>query len=175
MVGILGTVGFRPDFTQQSPLKLFSQLILWGIGLVAFPAIGVGLWFPPTWVRWLLLGFAAIVITLGHVHVGPWPHALTSGFGCLAVMVSTGVLLLTISRLGHIFTERRRFSSVVWSSAGISLCGLNLITWHCSVSDPYHLMVGHWGAAAVVFLLGLGIAFLARREPHEEPHSDAVL
>jgi hypothetical protein len=53
--GFLVLEGLRPDLWRQPIGQLLAQLAVWALCLVALPAVGMGLWFPPRAVRVVLV------------------------------------------------------------------------------------------------------------------------
>lgn len=171
LVAVFGSallVGLRHDLLTQPLPKLVAQLILWPLCLLAFPAIGVGLWFPTRSTR-IGLVLAALVLTalssIGMPDVETLTmssHALASGLGCFIFAVGTGTLVLGVGSLSGAFVQQRRRSAIYWVAAGVALCGLNVITWHCNETDLVHILLGHWGAGACLAMLALVTAIVLR-------------
>jgi hypothetical protein len=161
---LLFTLGSRPDLWTQPWWQVAIQIASWAVCLIAFPAIGVGLWFPsrPARVGLALLGIAlAIVAALG------WPAMPSQGAvggPCGLVLTGTGLLLLGIGALSGAFAQRRASSAVYWVATGIALAGLNLVTWACPNTANDHVMATHL-LPAVGLVLGASVfgAWLRRR------------
>ncbi len=166
VIGSFVIAGTRPDPLDQPPAQLALQLALWALCLFAFPAIGVGLWFPGRGAR-LGLTLVAVLLTLA-VTTG-WPLAGTSllshgmgASGCLTLTLGTGIALLGIGFLSGAFIQRHRVSAVFWVGAGLSLMALNVITWHCPNSGLLHVLPMHLGGAALLLAVAIGVGIFAR-------------
>lgn len=155
--GFLVLEGLRPDLWHQPITQLLAQLAVWALCLVALPAVGLGLWFPPPVVR-VVLALSAIAAAL-LAALGPdLAQILGRGQGprldyCMAATVGSGFLMLAIGVLSGAFAARRRAGSALWVSGGLSLMALDAIVWHCPSEDPGHNLYSHLGAAALLMLL----------------------
>lgn len=149
IAGSLAAVGVRPDLLAQPWPTLLGQLLAWGVCLLVFPAIGVGLLFPSRMLR-VVIVVVGVLGTLGStVHwtvpgVGPMEHRV----GCFGLTVGIGLLLLTIGVASGAFVARRRHAAVLWIAAGLALAALNVVTWHCPHSELLHVATSHLAAAA---------------------------
>ena len=158
----------RPDLLDQPPAQLALQLLLWGLCLFVFPAIGVGLLFPSRWSR-LAIAVAGIAATAAATTGFPfrddWSAHLHGGGhgGCLALVFATGLLVIGIGFLSGAFVQRRRITAVFWVSAGAALVGLNVVTWHCPHSGLMHVLPGHVGGALLLLVIAVGIGIWTRR------------
>ena len=77
--------------------------------------------------------------------------------------VGTGLVVLTIGVLSGAFAARRRATSALWVSGGLSLMALDAIVWHCPSDDPGHNLFSHLGAAALLMLLASVAGLLVHR------------
>ncbi len=159
LAGPLLAVGMRPDLWQQPPLVLGLQLVQWLVCLVAFPAIGLGLWFPRPAVRIALAVGGMALVSSAVVQIDPEGFMPPQSMGqaladpCFVVVVGMGIVLLVLGLFSGAFEQQRRTSSVFWLMGGIALAALNSITWHCAATDTTHVLVAHVGGAASVLLM----------------------
>lgn len=166
VAGSFVVMGARPDLLDQAPAQLALQLALWALCLFAFPAIGVGLWFPGRAVRFALT-LSAVVLTLAVTTGWPLAGASLSDHGagagsCMTLTLGTGVALLGIGFLSGAFVQRHRVSAVFWVGAGLSLMALNVITWHCPNSGLLHVLPAHLGGAAILLGVAVVVGIFAR-------------
>lgn len=166
--GFLVLEGMRPDLWRQPGAQLLAQLAVWGLCLVALPAVGLGLWFPPRPLRigLVIAAIAAAVLAA----LGPDLGRILGGTGqgprldyCVAGTVGTGLVVLTIGVLSGAFAARRRATSALWVSGGLSLMALDAIVWHCPSDDPGHNLFSHLGAAALLMLLASVAGLIVHR------------
>lgn len=168
-VTALVIVSVRPDLLDQPPGQLALQLVLWGLCLFIFPAIGVGLLFPSRWSRLAIAVAgvaAAAAVTTGFPFREDWSahlHEADGHGGCLALVFVTGLLVLGIGFLSGAFVQRRRMTAVFWVSAGTALVALNVVTLHCPQSGLMHVLPGHLGGAMILLVIAIGIGILTRR------------
>lgn len=166
--GFLVLEGLRPDLWHQPIAQLLAQLAVWALCLVALPAVGLGLWFPPPLVR-VALALAAIAAAslaalgpdLAHILAGPGQGPRLDY--CIAATVGSGFLVLAIGVLSGAFATRRRAGSALWVSGGLSLMALDAIVWHCPSADPGHNLYSHLGAAALLMLLASAAGLLVHQ------------
>ena len=139
--------------------------------LVAFPAIGLGLWFPRREVRIALAVGGVALVSSAVIQIDPHGHMPPQTVGqafadpCFVVGVIMGGMLLALGLFSGAFTEQRRTTSVFWLMGGIALAALNSITWHCAATDTTHVMSHVGGAAAVLVMVGV-VGYIAHRRRH---------
>ncbi|MEM6994550.1 MAG: hypothetical protein AAF721_28810 [Myxococcota bacterium] len=172
VVGFFVVTRTRPDLFDQPPAMLALQVVLWGLCLLAMPAIGVGLVFPSRGGRLaivLLAVFCAMAATTGWPIPGHLSHGGHGGFDrCLTVVLGTGALLLGVGFLSGAFVQRRRVTAVFWVAAGLTLAALNVVTWHCPESGLMHVLPSHVGGAAML----LGVAVVVGIVTHRRARAD---
>jgi len=168
--GFLVLEGLRPDLWRQPIGQLLAQMAVWGLCLVALPAVGIGLWFPPRPLRiGLVLGaiaaavLAALGPDLGSIVAGSVPGQGPRLDYCVTATVGTGFVVLAIGVLSGAFVARRRAASALWVSGGLSLMALDAMIWHCPSDDPGHNLYSHLGAAALLMLLASAAGLIAHR------------
>ncbi len=153
VTAIVALLGLRRDLWHQAPAQLAAQFGLWVFALGVMPAVGVGLWFPPRWLRvglWLVAGGLAVVATLG-------PHITRPALPppgidpCMLATFGTGTVLLALAAISGALTLHRYGRGSVWVSAGITLAALDAIIWHCASTHVSHNLGSHLGAALVFF------------------------
>lgn len=159
--GFLVLEGLRPDLWRQPVGQLGAQLAVWLLCLVALPAVGLGLWFPARSLR-IMLVVAAIGAAAGAA-LGPDLWAMFIGGSvpgqgprldyCINATVGAGFVLLALGVLSGAFAARRRASSALWVSGGMTLMALDATVWHCPSADPGHNLYSHLGAALLLMLL----------------------
>lgn len=166
--GFLVLTGLRPDLWQQPLAQLLAQLAVWALCLVALPAVGLGLWFPPRALRVVLVIAAVLAALLAAL--GPDLAALLAGQGqgprldyCVQAMVGSGFVVLAIGVLSGAFAARRRASSALWVSGGLSLMALDAVVWHCPSDDAGHNLYSHLGAAALLMVLASVAGLIVHR------------
>lgn len=162
-----GLLGFRPDLLTQPPWQLAIQIALWVVGVVLFPAIGLGLLFVGRGVR-AGLGLATVTLALLASAGRPdqWAaHARGDApvGACLMLVLGSGCFLVAIGVLSGAFVQRRHFSGGYWVAAGLSLAALNLSTWICPSDDTIHIGLGHLGATLALLGLAVAIATITHR------------
>ena len=113
------TMGLRPDLLAQPWWQLGLQCLLWVLCLIIFPAIGLGLLFPPRTVRVLLAGsavaltvFATLGMPQGEVFGADEHFHFAGGCGAMIAAYATAVLLMGL--LSGAFIQRRKASAVYW-------------------------------------------------------------
>ncbi|MEZ4454306.1 MAG: hypothetical protein R3B09_32940 [Nannocystaceae bacterium] len=166
----LAITGVRGDLLHQPPWQLALQIALWGLCLLVFPAIGLGLLFPGRGARFAL-AVAAVFVTVaaaigqeaGALDFASFGHHLAGehGFGCGVVLILAGVIILAIGLISGAFVQRRRPAAVYWITAGVTLAALNTVTWHCPATGLAHVLPGHLGAATLLLVLASVIAVIA--------------
>jgi hypothetical protein len=157
--------GARPDLLNQPPWQLAVQIGLWGLCLVVFPAIGLGLLFPNRSTRVALaIGGVALTIaaTLG------WPFGLVPNHGlhfggCMVWLLTFGFVLVTLGLFSGAFVQRRANTAIYWVAAGVALAALNTVTWHCPMTGAEHVMASHLGGAIAVLVFACAAGFIAHR------------
>lgn len=165
--GFLVLTGLRPDLWHQPLAQLLAQLAVWALCLVALPAVGLGLWFPPRALR-LVLAIAAVAAAL-LAALGPdLTRILGTGQGpqldyCVTATVGSGFLVLAIGVLSGAFAARRGAASGLWVSGGLSLMALDAVVWHCPSDDAGHNLYSHLGAAALLMLLASAAGWIVHR------------
>lgn len=166
--GFLVLTGLRPDLWQQPLAQLLAQLAVWALCLVALPAVGLGLWFPPRALRVVLVVAAVLAALLAAL--GPDLAGILAGHGqgprldyCVQAMVGSGFVVLAIGVLSGAFVARRRAPSALWVSGGLSLMALDAVVWHCPSEDAGHNLYSHLGAAALLMVLASVAGLLVHR------------
>ena len=172
--GFLLLGGLRPDLWLQPPTQLAAQLAVWLLCLVALPAVGLGLWFPPRALR-MVLAIAAVIAAVVAA-LGPGLFAMFSGTGqgpqvdkCVAGTFGSGLALLAIGVLSGAFAARRRAGSAIWVSGGVALMALDAVVWHCPSDDMRHNLFSHLGAALLLLLLASVVAVVMHRRQRPAP------
>ena len=172
--GFLLLGGLRPDLWRQPPSQLAAQLAVWLLCLVALPAVGLGLWFPPRPLRVVLAGAAVLAAVLAAL--GPGLFAMLPGTGqgpqidrCVAGTFGSGLGLLAIGVLSGAFAARRRPGSAIWVSGGVALMALDAVVWHCPSEDMHHNLFSHLGAATLLLLLASVTAVIVHRRQRPAP------
>lgn len=167
VVGMLASVGARPDWLEQPLSRLVVHAIVVGLGLVVFPAIGFGLLFPRPKTRYVLVAAAVLA---GVAVALAWPPsrastaALTSNLSCMLVTATTGLVLLVIGLVGRVFRERPSGAGVFWLAASLYLLCSNAIACHCPNEHWTHTLPSHLAAA---LLMGLGAAAIGSILPRQ--------
>lgn len=168
--GFLVLEGLRPDLWRQPIGQIAAQIAAWGLCLVALPAVGMGLWFPPRAIRVTLV--LAAIATAVLAALGPDLAGIMAGNVpgqgprldyCVTATLGTGFVVLAIGVLSGAFAARRRAASALWVSGGLSLMALDAIVWHCPSDDPGHNLYSHLGAAALLMLLASVAALIVHR------------
>lgn len=163
--GFIMIRGTRPDLLEQPPWQLLVQITLWGMCLVVFPAIGLGLLFPNRGTR-IALAVGGVVLTIAATMGWPFQVVPNHGFqlgGCLKMLLIFGAGLLGLGLFSGAFVQRRRSSAVYWVAAGVTLAALNTITWHCPETGAEHVMPNHLGGAIGMMLLASVVGFIVHR------------
>jgi hypothetical protein len=159
---LFGLVGVRVDLFDQPPWQLVIQVASWVTCLVLFPAIGVGLWFPPRWAR---VAIAVAGIGSSMLAAVGWPPQPGDAGAppCAMVLVGAGVLFLGIGAGSGAFAQRRARSSGFWVASGIGLTALAAITWMCPNACGVHVMIMHVAPTAGLVVLGALLGLLLHR------------
>lgn len=156
------SLGDRALLRMDWLTALFTFASLSGAGcLVAFALSGEmapGRRLAPPWVlaSGILLGLAVVFAALFPYHEEPafWMHA----WRCLRIGIAAGLLAAVpvwlILRRGAMLDPRA--SGALAGLLG-GLTGTAMLEIHCSNFNAFHIIVGHWGAAA----LGAGIGWIA--------------
>ena len=172
--GFLVLGGLRPDLWLQPPAQLTAQLAVWLLCLVALPAVGLGLWFPPRALRVAVVLAAVLAAVIAAL--GPGLFAMFPGTGqgpqvdpCVAGTFGSGLGLLAIGVVSGAFTARRRTGSAIWVSGGVALMALDAVVWHCPSEDMHHNLFSHLGAATLLLLLASVTAVIVHRRQRPAP------
>jgi hypothetical protein len=166
VAGVATGLGLRPDLFEQPPWQLALQAAVWMVCLVAFPAIGVGLWFPSRATRLVLaIGGVALAIVSS---VGIQPFASSNGQGatagpCWLVLAGCGFALLVVGAWSGAFAQRRARSSTFWIAAGLALAALEVVTWTCPCAETGHVVTMHFGPALLVVVIAATAGALLHR------------
>ncbi|MBA3548066.1 MAG: hypothetical protein H0T76_16415 [Nannocystis sp.] len=173
--GFLVLEGLRPDLWRQPLGQLGAQLAVWLLCLVAMPAVGLGLWFPARSLRIVLVIAAIAAAAVAALGQDLW--AILTGGGvpgqgprldyCLGATVGAGFVLLALGVLSGAFAARRRASSALWVSGGMSLMAFVVSVWHCPSADPGHNLYSHLGAALLLMLLASGAGLIAHHRQRQ--------
>src|SRR5688500_9196349 len=146
-------VGVRVDLFEQPSWQLAIQAVSWGLCLLVFPAIGVGLWFPPRWARVLLAIAGVVAAMLAAIGWPPQPGDAGTA-PCAWVLIGGGVVFLGIGAVSGAFAQRRARSSGFWVAAGVGLTALAAITWICPNPCGAHVAWMHVAPTAGLVVLG---------------------
>ena len=164
-VATFAAVKARADLWQQPPLELAGQLGIWGLALVIYPAIGIGLIFPPRWMRILVLalgaGAVAMVVQAWSTPGGAPLHLMALD-PCSATVLAGGSFLIVLALSSGAYLQRRRVGGLLWIAAAIALAGFDLVTWLCPAQAVPHVVPSHLGAAALLLAAALGLGLVAR-------------
>jgi hypothetical protein len=162
-VVLLAVVGVRADLLDQPPWQLVIQTASWVVCLIVFPALGIGLWFPPRWAR---VAIAIAGIGLSVLAALGWPpQDGDPGAGpCAVVLVGAGALFLGIGATSGAFAQRRARSSGFWIAAGIGLTALAAITWMCPNACGRHVALMHVAPTAALVVLGVVLGLVLHRK-----------
>lgn len=172
---LIALTGLRRDLLAQPWWSLATQVIVWGLALVALPAIGLGLWFPGRGARVALAALAAaaaVLVAAGPELVGasqfagPLGRVLDFGY-CTRLTLGSGALVLAVCSLSGAFAIRRRPEASLWISAAVVLIGIDTTAWHCYVTGLDHTLPSHLGAGVLLLLLAgaLGVYLHRRQRP----------
>jgi hypothetical protein len=165
LLGGLVTTMARPDLLAQPWPALGAQIGLWVLGLVALPAIGVGLWFPR---RHTTLGLTVATFGLAVVATFGWGAASLGAAvvepRCLAGAGMAGAIGLVLALASGAFVQCRRRTSKLWLAVSIGGLSLASIMWICADPGPMHVLVSHAGSAFAVSLLAMALGTRARNE-----------
>lgn len=155
--------GVRSDLWEQPTWQIAMQLAAWFLGLLLFPMVGVGLWFPSRWVRLTMAIFGAGIAI---VAATSWENSggVSHGGGCSALLVALGLVFLGIGALSGAFAERRSASAPFWIAGGVALASLELATWVCPDATVRHVMPMHMLPAIGLVALVLAVAWHTRRK-----------
>jgi hypothetical protein len=163
--GVMVASMVRGDLLAQPWPALGAQLALWVLGLVALPAIGVGLWFPR---RSTMYGLA--VATLGLAVIAAFGSGAASPLGaaaleprCLMGAGMAGAVGLLLALWSGAFLQCRRPATKLWLAASIGALSLVGIVWMCSEPSAMHVLVSHAGAAFAVTIVAMVLGTRARR------------
>ncbi len=159
---LFAVVGVRVDIFDQPSWRLAIQAASWLVCLVAFPAIGVGLWFPPRWAR-VAIAFAGSVLAMLAALGWPPQPGDAGGSPCAMVLVGSGLAFLGIGAVSGAFAQRRARSSGFWVAAGIGLTALASVTWMCGNDCAVHVVAMHVLPAMGLVLLGAVLGLLLHR------------
>ena len=158
-------MGIRPDIVEQPWMVMCPYVVLWATCLIALPAIGVGLWFPPRWVRvGLVVGAVALTIFTALGLAGPAEEYTFSLDHCGAFVLVFGAMLVGLGVLSGAFAQRRGKAAVYWVAGGVSLTALQTLTFQCPVTGVSHIMTNHLGAAALLLSLAAAVGYWAHRQ-----------
>jgi hypothetical protein len=161
-VVLFAVVGLRVDLFDQPSWQLVIQGVSWVVCLVLFPAIGVGLWFPPRWGR---VAVATVGIGSSLLAAVGWPPQPgdTGSPPCAMVLLGAGAVFLGIGALAGAFAQRRARMSAFWVASGIALTSLAAVTWICPNACGAHVMVMHLAPTAGLVVLGALLGLLLHR------------
>jgi hypothetical protein len=152
-IAIIGIVGVRVDLFEQPSWQLAIQGVTWVLCLLVFPAIGVGLLFPPRWARVLLAIAGVVAAMLAAIGWPPQPGD-TGSAPCAWVSIGGGAAFLAIGAVSGAFAQRRARSSGFWVAAGLGLTALAAITWICPNPCGAHIGLMHVAPTAGLVVLG---------------------
>jgi hypothetical protein len=170
LAGLASLTGIRGDLFDQPAWQLWSQVALWIVCLLVFPAVGLGMLFPSARVRvGLVIGalLLTVVATTGwpvHAHAGDMHEGLDV---CVIMVWASGLLLMVLGILSGAFVQRNRVTGVYWVAGGVSLASVSLATWVCPATGLLHIVPFHLGAGVVLLV----VAFLLGRLLHRKHHS----
>ena len=171
---MLMMMGIRPDLMQQPLSVLAPYIVLWVTCLIALPAIGVGIWFPPRWLRVVLVIAAVgltIVTSLGLA--SPGEDLRFAVDHCSVFVMVFGAMLLGLGVLSGAFAQRKGRAAIYWVAGGVSLTALQTLTTQCPVTGVSHIATNHLGGAALLLSLAAAVGYWAhrQRDPHTHPSS----
>ncbi len=156
--------GIRPDLLDQPAWVLAIHAALWALCLVALPAIGVGLWFPPRWQR-VGLVLLAVVLT-AYTTLGLASADANFSFSidhCGVIVLAYGAALLGLGVVSGAFAQRRRSAASYWIAGGVSLTTLQTLTFQCPKTGMAHIVWNHLGGAIVLMTLAGAVGVWAHR------------
>jgi hypothetical protein len=165
LLGAMVVLMVRDDLLAQPWPALGAQGALWLLGLVALPAIGVGIWFPrrSTTYGLAVATFAlAIVAAFGSAAATPLGAAALEP-RCLMGAGMMGAVGLVVALSSGAFVQCRRPATKLWLAASVGALSLVGIVWMCSEPGAMHVLVSHAGAALAVSILALVLGTRARR------------
>jgi hypothetical protein len=174
IVTMLTVMGIRPDLIEQPFSMLAPYLLLWATCLIALPAIGVGIWFPPKWARVILVVMAValtIVTSLGLST--PTESFSFSVDHCSLFVVMYGAMLVGLGVISGAFEQRRGSAAIYWIAGGVSLTALQTLTTQCPVSGVSHIATNHLGGAGLLLAMAAAVGYWAHRR-REEPESGSA-
>ena len=158
-------MGIRPDLMEQPFTMLLPYLVLWVTCLLALPAIGVGLWFPPRWVRVGLVITAVVLTIVTSLGLAtPTEHFTFSIDHCGAVIVIYGAMLVALGVFSGAFAQRRGRAAVYWVAGGVSLTALQTLTTQCPMTGVAHIATNHLGGTALLLSLAAAVGYWAHRQ-----------
>ena len=168
IVTMFMVMGIRPDLLEQPFTMLLPYVVLWATCLIALPAIGVGLWFPPRWAR-VALVFGAVALTIiTSLGLSTPSEPLTFSVDlCGAFVVIYGAMLVGLGVFSGAFAQRRGRAAVYWVAGGVSLTALQTLTTHCPVTGVAHIATNHLGGAALLLSLAAVVGYWAHRQRDE--------
>jgi hypothetical protein len=164
LLGVMVASMIRGDLLAQPWPALGAQIALWVLGLVALPAIGVGLWFPRRRTT-----YALAVATLGLAVVAAFGSGAALPLGaaaleprCLMGAGMAGAVGLLLALSSGAFVQCRRSATKLWLAASIGILSLVGIAWMCSEPGHVHVLVSHAGAAFGVTIVAIVLGTRAR-------------
>lgn len=164
IVTMLTVMGIRPDLVNQPLSVLAPYLVLWATCLIALPAIGVGIWFPPRWARVILI-VAAVGLTI-FTSLGLATPAEQLSFSidhCSAFVILYGAMLVGLGVLSGAFEQRCGRAAIYWVAGGVSLTALQTLTTQCPISGVSHIATNHLGGAALLLSMAALVGYWAHR------------
>ena len=160
---IFGITGVRGGLLEQPAWQIAAQVGVWGLCLLALPAVGLGLIFPGR-----LAKVALVVGTAGLTVLASFDWQLTPGTSwsvgpCAALQTVVGLLLLGIGAWSGAFVQRLRPSAGYWIAAGVALAALNTSTWHCGDTTLGHVISNHIGGGAAMLVCAAILGHMIHR------------
>ena len=164
VAGSVLTVGLRPGLFEQPGWQILLQAAVWMICLIAFPAIGVGLWFPGRGTR-LALAVCGVALAIASAVRVPFRAGVEDAMGgpCWLVLAGCGLALLAVGASSGAFAQRRARSSTFWIAAGLALAALEVVTWTCPSAETEHVVTMHFGPALLVVVIAATAGALLHR------------
>jgi hypothetical protein len=164
VLGAMVASMIRGDLLAQPWPAIGAQLALWVLGLVALPAIGVGLWFPRRSTT-----YGIVVATLGLAVVAAFGSRAASPLGaavleprCLMGASMAGAVGLLLALSSGAFVQCQRPATKLWLAASIGTLSLVGIMWMCSEPGAMHVLMSHAGAAFAVTIVAIVLGTRAR-------------
>jgi len=154
---LVAMAGIRQDFLEMPMWRQVALGASWIVCGLLFPAVGVGLWFPPRRTR-IALAIAGVAIPLAAV-IG-WPIGAEpphDAAPCGIALVALGTGLVGVGALSGAFAQRRAAASTTWVAAGLTLAALATTSWICPVDHGGHLAWGHLLPALMFAALALAL------------------